>query len=362
MHMHSDLKGLSTLMVILLIIIAVIIGGIISYAFTIAAYVNVKVPEGTTLVITGFYFDKENATSFKISVLNPSYSPTEATIYGVALSLKGENQLFYIAKTEPPIENGVVIPSGESLNITCSEIIKDDTTVPLGEFVGEFAGKDIIVHIFSSDSSASNLEITLPFVKLYIFPTFIPEVSLKKFNITLVNDAISAINLTIKKITVSNIAVGEMTPDANVQPVTITIGKSLHINFNGSWQGVEKTIITVFTEQGYIFSREVYLPRVYAEITDVSFNESDTGHFNVTIFNSAESAIPVTVNKIVCTLENGTTCTFSDLSVSISPNSEETITLYWNWEGYRGKEVEVIAYFAQDFETEPYTITTPTAP
>jgi len=48
--------------------------------------------------------------------------------------------------------------------------------------------------------------------------------------------------------------------------------------------------------------------------------------------------------------------------VSISPNSEETITLDWNWEGYRGKEVEVIAYFAQDFETEPYTITTPTAP
>jgi hypothetical protein len=104
------------------------------------------------------------------------------------------------------------------------------------------------------------------------------------------------------------------------------------------------------------------LPRVYAKIKGVSFNENDTAHFSVTIFNSAESTIPVTVNKIVCTLENGTARTFNAFSVSISPNSEETITLDWNWEGYRGKEVEVIAYFAQDFETEPYTITTPTAP
>lgn len=360
MHMHADLKGLSTLMVILLIIIAAIIGGIISYAFTIAAYV--KVPEGTTLVITGFYFDKENATSFKVSVLNPSYSPTEATIYGVALSLKGENQLFYVAKTEPSIENGVVIPSGESLNITCSGIIKDDTTVSLGEFVGEFAGKAIIVHIFSSDSSASNIETTLPFVKLNITADFNPQVSFKRFNVTLTNDANSEVNLTINAVTVSNIVVEELKPDVNVQPVTVLKGESLLININGSWQGVNKTTITVFTQQGYIFRKEMELPRIYAEIKGVSFNENDTDHFSVTIFNSAESTIPVTLNKIICTLENGTARTFNALSVSISPNLEETITLDWNWEGYRGKKVEVIAYFAQDFETEPYTIITPTAP
>ncbi|MGB9853876.1 MAG: hypothetical protein ACPLRY_03595 [Candidatus Bathyarchaeales archaeon] len=357
MHMQGDLKGLSTFMVILLIVIAAIIGGIISYAFTIASYV--KVPEKTTLVITGFYFDKENATSFKISVLNPSYSPTDATINGIALSLKGENQLFYVAKSDPSIENGVVIPSGESLNITCSQIMKDDTTISLGEFVGEFAGKSIIVHIFSSDSSASNIEATLPFVKLNITADFNPQVSLKKFNVTLTNDANSEVNLTIKSVSVSDIAIEEMTPNVNAQPVTILKGESLLINFNGSWQGVNKTTITVFTQQGYVFRKEVELSRVYAEIKDVIFNENDTDHFSVRIFNSAESAIPVTVNKIVCTLENGTTRTFSDLSVSISPNSEETITLDWNWEGYRGKKVEVVAYFAQDFETEPYNTTTP---
>jgi hypothetical protein len=257
MRMHSDLKGLSTLMVILLIIIAAIIGGIISYAFTIAAYV--KVPEGTTLVITGFYFDKENVTSFKISVLNPSYSPTNATIYGVALSIKGENQLFYVAKTEPSIENGVVIQSGESLNITCSGIIKDDTTVSLGELAGEFAGKAIIVHIFSSDSSASNIEATLPYVKLNMTADFNPQVSFKRFNLILTNDVNSEVNLTINAVTFSDIEVEEMTPNVNAQPVTVLKGESLLINFNGSWQGVNKTTITVFTQQGYIFRKEMEL-------------------------------------------------------------------------------------------------------
>ncbi|MEM2911689.1 MAG: hypothetical protein QW146_04210 [Candidatus Bathyarchaeia archaeon] len=359
MRMHGDLKGLSTLIVILLLIIAALIGGIISYAFTIVAYV--RVPERTTLVITGFYFDKENATSFKISVLNPSYSPTDATINGIALSLKGENQLFYVAESEPSIEDGVVIPSGESLNITCSEIVKDGTTVSIGEFVGEFAGKSLIVHIFSSDSSASNIEATLPFVKLNITADFNPQVSLKKFNATFTNDANSEVNLTIKAVSVSDIAIEEMTPNVNTQPVTILKSESLLINFNGSWHGVNKTTITVFTQQGYVFRKEVELPRLSAKIKDVSFNESDTDHFSVTIFNSAESAIPVTVNKIVCTLENGTALTFNALSVSIAPNSEETITLDWNWKEYRGKEVEVVAYFAQDFETEPYAATTPTA-
>lgn len=259
MRIYGGLKGLSTLIVILLVIIAAIIGGILSYAFTIAAYV--RVPEGTALVITGFYFDKENATSFKINVLNPSYSPTDATIYGIALSLKGENQLFYVAETEPSIENGVVIPSGESLNVTCAGIIKEDTRVSLGEFAGEFAGKSIIVHIFSSDSSASNIETTLPFVKLNITANF-DQVSIRNFNVTLINDANSEVNLTIKAISVFDITIEEMTPNVNAQPVTILRSESLLINFNGSWQGVNKTTITVFTQEGYVFRKEIDLPRV----------------------------------------------------------------------------------------------------
>lgn len=262
MRVNADLKGLSTLMVILLIIIAAIIGGVISYAFTIAAYV--KVPEGTTLVITGFYFDKENATSFKISVLNPSYSPTSATLHEIALSLKGENQLYYVTKTEPSINNGIVIPSGESINITCSEIMKDDVEISLGDFAGEFAGKAIIVHIFSPDSSASNIETILPFVKLNITAEFNPQISFERFNVTLANDLDSEANLTVKELTVSDIAVEVMTPDVNAQPVTVLRGESLLINFNGSWYGVDKTTITVFTQQGYVFRKEVELPKVYA--------------------------------------------------------------------------------------------------
>lgn len=161
MRLNADLKGLSTLVTVILMIIAAIVGGIIAYAFTIAAYT--EIPERTTLVITGVYFEEEeNATSFKISVLNPSYSPTDATLYGIALSVKGENQLYYVTETKPAIGNGIVIPRSEALNITCSKIEKGSEALSFGEFAVEFAGKSIIVHIFSSNSTASNIEIALP--------------------------------------------------------------------------------------------------------------------------------------------------------------------------------------------------------
>lgn len=357
MRICADVKALSTLTVILLIIIAAIMGGIIAYAFTIAAYV--ELPERTTLTITDFYFDKENATSFRISVLNPSYSPTDATINGIAVSLKRETQLYYAAKTEPSIENGLVISSGESLNVTCFEVKKDDATITFGEFASEFAGKTILVHVFSPDSSASNVEVTLPLVKLNITADFNPQISFKKFNVTLINDVNSEVNLTITSMSVLGIPIQNMTPNVRIQPVTVPKNSSLKINFDGDWHGLNETTIILYTQQGYIFRKEVKLKIVNAAIQNVTFNENYTDRFNVTIFNSAGSATYVTVEKIVCTLEDGTTQTFGDLSVEIMPNSSETITLNWNWEEHRGETITVVAHFAQDFETLPFEATIP---
>lgn len=309
--MYANSRAISTLAVILLIIFAAIVGGIISYAFTISAYV--KLPEKTTLVITGFYIDKEDVNSFKISVLNPSYSPTDATIYEIALSLKGETELYYAANTDPPIEYGIVVPVGESINITCSHLRKGGFSILLGEFIGEFAGKTVIVHVFSSDSTASNMEAALPNVKLNITADFNPQISFKNFNITLTNDASSEIDLTIESIAVSNVVVEGSTPDIKAQPITVPRNSSLHISFNGSWYGLNKTTITVFTKQGYIFRKEVELQRVHVEIQNVT----------------------------------------------IAPNSKETITLNWNWDGYSGMKVAVVAYFLENFETEPFNATIP---
>jgi flagellar basal body-associated protein FliL len=120
MNAQTNVKAISTLIVILLMIIAAIIGGIISYAFTIAYY-N-KMPQRTALTITDVYINKENVNSFIINVLNPSYSPADAKISRIAISLKDETQLYDVVETEPSIGNGINVPIGESVNITCLKI------------------------------------------------------------------------------------------------------------------------------------------------------------------------------------------------------------------------------------------------
>jgi len=354
MYMLTNKKAVSTLTFILLLIIAAIAGGLISYMFTIASYI--EMPKGAVPTITSIYFDKENARSFKIGVLNPSYSPADATITRIALSLTEGSQLYDIVETEPPIQNGIAIPKGKSLNITCSKAQKEGVNVTWGEFAGEFAGENITVHVFSPDSPATNKEATLPFVKLQITDTdFDSKVSFRRFNITMRNDAQSEINLTINEILVPG--VNDLRRISPELPHIIAT-EPVQFTFNGSWHGLTKTKLTVFTEEGYIFSKDIELPQVYAMIQKVIFNENYTDHFNVTVSNLAESANYVNVTKIMCTLENGTSIERTP-SVGIAPNSTFTFKFDWNWKEYRGKKINVTAYLLQDFETDTFITTAP---
>jgi hypothetical protein len=354
MLIRSNLKAVSTLAIILLMIISAIIGGLLSYMFTIVLFSTI--PEKTTVTITDVYFDKENARSFKISLLNPSYSPKNATVTRIALSLRGESQLYDVVSTEPSIENGIVIQKGEILNITCLEAQRDSANVPWGKLAGEFAGENITVHVFSPYSPAANVEVSVPFVKLHITDTdFNPKVSFNRFNITMSNDVNSEINLTINEIMVGGI--GSMKDDISpTLPTVIANGTSVHFACNGSWYDMQPTF-TVFTEEGYVFSKELELPRVITRIEDVTFNEDHTDHFNVTVSNSAESANYVNVTKIAGTLENGTTVERNYPSVSIALNSTCTFKFDWNWKEYREKRINVTTFFLQDFQTTTFTVT-----
>jgi len=360
MLIRSNLKGVSTLAIILLMIISAIIGGLLSYMFTIALFSTI--PEKTTVTITDVYFDGENARSFKISVLNPSYSPANATVTRIALSLKGGPELYYIVATEPPIENGIVIQKGETLNITCLNAQRDSANVSWGRLAGEFAGENITVHVFSPDSTAANIEASLPFVKLHIIDTdFDSKVSFSRFNVTISNDVNSETNLTINEIMVGGI--GSMKDDISpTLPTVIANGTYVHFNCTGSWRNLMETTLTVSTEEGYVFSQDVELPRVTTTVENVIFNEDHTDHFNVTVFNSAESTNYVNVTKIAGTLEDGTIIEANYSSVDIAPNSTCTFKFDWNWTGYREKRINVTAFFLQDFETDIFTVTTPPPP
>jgi len=358
MNMRTDIRAVSTILIVILMLISAIVGGIISYAFTIAYYA--RKPEGTAITITNVYINKENTNNFNISVLNPSYSPTNATISRIAISLEGEAQLYDVVETEPPLENGIVVPIGESKNITCIKIRANNANVTLGELIGSygFAGKNIIVHVFSSDSSAANIMVRVPYVKLDITEEFDSKFSFKKFNITLTNSRDSEVDITL-----SDVVIAGVDAQANTTKISGTVvpkGEHVCFMFNGSWHGVVKTSIVVYTEQGYIFRKEVELEKVFAAIQNVSFDIEHRDHFNVTILNFAESAHYANLTMIKCTLDNGTYIPERYYPpVGINPNSTVTVRFDWNWTEYRGRNITIVAYFHQDFETTPYTVTTP---
>ncbi len=360
MNVRTDIKAISTLAVIILIVVSAIIGGIISYAFTIAYYA--KKPQGTTLTITGVYINKDNVNQFTISVLNPSYSPTDATISRIAISLEGETQLYDVIETEPSIENGIAVAVGESKNITCIKIRKDNANVTLGELIGSFgfAGKTVIIHVFSSDSVAANVETKLPFVQLNLNVNFNPKISVKRFNVTVTNDPQSAVNVTVKDLEIWGVIDVKVDPNVREQPIIIQKGKSQDFMFNVNWSGVSATVpLIVYTEEGYKFKREIELKGFGAYIESVDFSKEDTNHFHITILNSEASASYVNVTKIRCKLDNETYLEQEFNLVGITPNTTETLMFNWNWKEYRDRNVTIVAYFLQDFETAPYTVKTP---
>ncbi|MCS7125173.1 MAG: hypothetical protein NZ932_07175 [Candidatus Bathyarchaeota archaeon] len=357
MGISVEMRGLSTIALILLVALSAIVGGLISYAFTIVYYT--KIPEETTLAITGVQINPENISSFSVSILNPSYSPTDATVSRIAVSLKNRTQLYEVVETSPSIKNGLKIQKGESVNVTCLKIRKDNMNVTFGEFAVTFAGEKILVHVFAEESPAANMEATIPYVKLDIAAEFDPRISFKKFNITLTNNPSSEINLTVTEILVPGVTIEGMAPDLGTQPIMVARGKSTSFRFNGSWYGLAKTVLCVSTLQGYVFRKEVEIKAVRAMVQNVNFDVDCPDHFNVTIYNLPGSAGYVNVTRIECRLDNGTALSPLDCgAVMLLPNSTRTFTFRWNWRGYRGRNVTVEAYFTQEF-AEVFVAKTP---
>jgi len=350
-------KGVSILVLILLILASAILGGLATYMFTIAAFI--EIPKGTTVAITGVYFDKENASSFKVGIMNPSYSSGNATIVRLSITTPGTKQIYDISDTEPETLSGLVIRKGESLNITCSKVLRDGVNITWGQIAGEFARRNIVVHVFSIDAPAANMIVTLPAVMLNVTGTYFDSrVSFRTFSITVLNPPESESNLTIKYLSVSGIELGESDSTPRL-PQPISINESVTFMCNASWHGLRNTTLTIFTNEGYLFSKSLELPEAYASIQNVTFNEDYTDHFNVTVFNSAESSNLVNVTKVVWTLENGTKEERDCSALGIGPNSTATFMPDWNWREYRGKSVNVTAYLLQDFETDAFTTVTP---
>ena len=373
--MFMDRRAVSTLTLIILIVASAIVGGIISYMLTIAHYVEVgyNIPENTNcLVITNVYIRPENAKFFSLTVLNPSFSISDVNITKIAINVDNSTELYEITTTQPSIENGIIVPRGKEMDIRCSFVKVRDKEITWGEFAYRFAGHFITIHVFSPDASAPLKTVRLPYVNLKVIPSFRPDLTFERFNVTLTNNANSETNLTITGISLvepkANFTIRQMllkTIPKNITPstpYTLKPGETQTFTCELNWLGITETKISISTEEGYVISHnETNIPQTFFTIDKVEFNKDDLEHFKVTLRNHIGSAGSVTVMNITYSLDNGTTRQAEpvpSLPYTLPPMLNWTFTCSWKWREYRGREVNVTVYLKQGF-MRSIKVTTP---
>ena len=356
--MFMNKKAISTLTLIILIVASAIVGGIISYMLTIAYYVEMgyNIPENTTtLAITDVYINPEDATSFRVTILNPSFSISNATVTRIAVSVANETDLYEVVETQPPIGDGLVIPRGEAVNITCSALQVKGKRMRWGEFAYMFAGQPITIHVFSENSSSANRMEKLPFVELEVTPIF--GDTFKNFAIKLKNHKDSETALTINSVELLDVEGsrftdflyrGRISLKIPELPVTLEQDQSITLTCQLNWFGINKTKIFISTEQGYrIYTENITLQQIYFEIKNVTFDVDYTDRFNVTMVNYQDSAKTAIIERIEVETKDGNVTCFN-VSMPLFVGMEWTYTCMWDWKNYRGKELNVTVFLKQD--------------
>ncbi len=346
---NSSSKAVSTLLMILLMILSAIIGGIASFLFAI--YPFTTVPQGATLSISEIYVDPHDASSFSVAVLNPSYSPLSINITGIAIVLNDTSGFYQVSQSEPSIDGGLTVLVGSTVNVSCSQFSLGGLEYLWGDLAAKYAGDPMTVFVLGSEGSASDKQTTLPFVSLSAVNTqFDAGFSLTKFNLTIASDTNSAINVTVNNIQVQGVEIDTSSISPQL-PQQISPGSSVEFSFsNSSWYTLVNTSIIITTDEGYRFSQDVSLPRLIVSIQNVAFDADYTDHFNITIFNFAESSSYVNLTRITITMINQTTLSQDyDPSLGIVPNTTKTVRFDWQWKNYRG-DIDLTAAFLQDFQ------------
>ena len=331
MRLIHNVKGISKLIFILLLLISFIVGALFSYVWTLGYYGpwETHLPGNSNLTIENVEFDVGDATSFNVTVLNPSYSPSNVRI-----------EQFLISTV-----SGILIGADDTVPSLPYELSPGNSrTFNVYLNWGSYAGQTINLIVLISDGSGATFQLKAPsFGNLAIVSVdFYPELTISSFNVT-VASAQSTTPVDIASIKVNGTAVTTVTPTL---PYKLEPNKSITFKLEYNW-GVSygKTVnIELDTVQGYTVSTAATVPSVVLTITSLVFNATDTSHFNVTIHNDAASATAVDVTQITGqVLGVGITITGVSpaLPQSLQPGSDVLLTCSWDWSSYQGQSATV---------------------
>jgi hypothetical protein len=350
MRVVSNLRAVSTFMLIILMLCSVVFGALISYLLVMSSYYNM--PENTTLLIVeDVVFPILDATYFNVTILNPSNSASNANITAIHLSVEGKNEIYNITTTEPELGT---IRRGTKQTFKCKENWSN------------FAGETVRIEPIAENASTKSYSYTTPKVELILTPDFDVSQSIEFFNLTVENSVESVINLTISEIDVFGPSIS-VTPSL---PYILSPSQTEVFQCDCNWENYrdENVTITVKTAEGYERSYITNeLPGAALYIDEVKFDYTNTTYFNLTVRSLEDSTATAIVDRVNLTLPDETTITLNTtpplyvISIPVSPNQSLAIRCLWDWNMYRNETITVKVYIKQGFTVPSQTVRTPPA-
>jgi len=349
----QNVRGISKLLMLLLLIVFFLLGAILSYVWTMGFYApsEYNLPSQTSVTIENVHFPPEDATFFNVTLLNPSYSQSDAVVDRIKVSTSNDI-VHLITSTSPTLPLTLAPGKSQTIKSFWNWTRYTDQTV------------DVYVLIVGGSGPA--IQAKTPFMNLTVASViFEPSVTSTRFNVT-VQSMGSPVDVDINKITVNAEAVTDVTPTL---PHQLNPNASITFTLHRDWADLQnKTVsVVVQTAQGFEAFKTVTGPLMKLNVSNIQFfNTTATAfYFNVTIQNSAVSPAGVDVNLVTVYVEgqNITIGTVTpNLPQALQPDSTLLLTCTWDWNQFKGKSATVTVYTAQGFKSSSTETTIPDTP
>lgn len=355
MRMITDKKAVSAFILVILLLCSVVFGAFISYMWVMANF-YLEPEKSVDLVITEANFTVDHAEYFYVTVMNPTHSVSSTNITNIYFSVEGENETFNVVTYTDP-ELPIPIERGTIKNIKC-----------LANW-GNFAGKTITIYIYALNSSGAVHSTETPFEKLEVQPYYNATISIEYFNLTVKNDPLSAINLTLSNAYLDYEPITKIydpVAKANITlPRKISINETINFQCFTKWEGHRRPLVRVETLEGYIVEITQNTSSVVVlQATNVTFNEANPSELNITFSNTADSATLVDITDIFIKYDNTTayingSMTNPSLPRELKINSTVTFECVWPWGDHRNTTITIGAHTKQGFVSLSKTVKTP---
>ncbi len=338
MKVAKNLKAISKILFILLLLLALIIGSIFSYLILAGYYLNlrIEVPEKNTISVISTGLDTQNTEAFNITILNPTYSPAEATIKEIWVAT-ADNTVHQVTDIDPQLP--YTLGKGEEETYNCDWDW------------GDYTSQILKIIVLVEDGSGAVYEIGTAMVGLEVTSTVFNSEYSEHFNVSIRNAAGSTSDFNVTKITVTmengtEFQVRQITPSI---PKLLEIGTTTTFKCEWDWTTYRGMNVTVnaFTSEGYAFHRTTTTPKkAQLTITDPVFDTTNMTYFNITVFNSEYSIDVANLTTVELVFSNYTSLELSveappDLPYTIPIGESVTLKCLWDWSNSRQETVGI---------------------